>query len=428
MLLVVMSFFVLPSFVMGEQPTITILINDSPWFGGFEALVNKYMKETGNTVELNVTPFPGMLQKSRNAVQANESEFDILNLNEQWYMQFYADKLVTPITEIDPDFELAPEVIEYEWAPRWDATAKYSTQNGEIYGLPINGNIQLYFYRKDLLEQEGLSVPETFDEVEKVAQTFHDPPRMHGFVIRTAPANWEFQAFLHGHGASIMELDEDTGEWTVTIHEDAAVEATKTWLHLGRDFGPANYADIGQADMMSLMLSGKVAQAVMVGAAAPNYDDEQKSAVIGKVGAAVVPGSTSEMRATMSGIWVMGIPHNLPMERKKAALTFLEWALTKDAQMYYAQAGAIPVRQDVYEELAKDPELGWWMQAMAKSTPYIHAQPRLKETPQIVEVIDRRTSEAVIDKLSPEEALWEAAQEIHQILVEGGYSVKPLER
>jgi multiple sugar transport system substrate-binding protein len=130
----------------------------------------------------------------------------------------------------------------------------------------------------------------------------------------------------------------------------------------------------------------------------------------------------------MSGIWVMGIPHNLPMERKKAALAFLDWALTKDAQMAYAKAGAIPVRQDVYDELANDPKLGWWMQAMAKSTPYIKAQPRLKETPQIVEVIDRRTSEAIIDQLSPEDALWEAAQEIHKILVDGGYNVKPLQR
>lgn len=69
-------------------PAISILINDSPWFAGFEALVNKYVEETGNEVNLIVTPFAGMLEKSRNAVQARESEFDIINLNEQWYMQF----------------------------------------------------------------------------------------------------------------------------------------------------------------------------------------------------------------------------------------------------------------------------------------------------------------------------------------------------
>ena len=53
-----------------QMETINILINNSPWFAGFEALVNKYVDETGNDVKMSVTPFAGMLEKSRNAVQA----------------------------------------------------------------------------------------------------------------------------------------------------------------------------------------------------------------------------------------------------------------------------------------------------------------------------------------------------------------------
>jgi multiple sugar transport system substrate-binding protein len=128
----------------------------------------------------------------------------------------------------------------------------------------------------------------------------------------------------------------------------------------------------------------------------------------------------------MSGIWVMSIPHNLPKERKEAALAFLKWAMTKDAQLYYAQAGAIPVRQDVYEEMSQDPKVGWWMKAMADSTPFIHAQPRLVETPQIIEVIDRRLKQALISETTPEETLSEAAKEIFKILKDAGYKVKPL--
>jgi len=151
-------------------PPITILINESPWLAGFEALTNKYIEETGNQVTLNRTPFNGMLEKSRNAVQASESEFDILTLNEQWYMQFYADGLVTPIKDIDPNFQLDPQIIEYEWATRWDPELGYSSQNGELYGLPINGNIMLFFYRKDLFYAQGLAAPQTWADVEAAAQ------------------------------------------------------------------------------------------------------------------------------------------------------------------------------------------------------------------------------------------------------------------
>jgi len=406
-------------------PPITILINESPWLAGFEALVNKYVEDTGNQVTLNRTPFNGMLEKSRNAVQASESEFDLLTLNEQWYMQFYADGLVTPIKEIDPNFKLDPQVIEYEWATRWDPELGYSSQNGELYGLPINGNIMLFFYRKDLFEAQGLAAPQTWADVEAAAQKLKGD-NISGYVVRANPPNWEFQAFLASHGGSIFKLDEQTGEWEVTINSPEALQALNTWLKLGTDYGPANYSDNGQAEMIALMASGKVPQMVLVGASAPDFDNPEKSTVIGNVAAVPVPGATVGSNATMSGIWVMGIPHNLPDERKQAALTFLTWALSKDAQMFYAQSGAIPVRQDVYEEMSSDPTQGWWMKAMADSTAFIHAQPRLAETPQIIEVIDRRLKQALISEITPEQALLEAAKEIHKILTDAGYKVKPL--
>ena len=146
-----------------------------------------------------------------------------------------------------------------------------------------------------------------------------------------------------------------------------------------------------------------------------------------KVAAIVVPGVNAGEHSTMSGIWVMGIPHNLPDENKQAALAFLEWALTKDAQIFYAQAGAIPVRVDVYEELSADPEYGWWTQAMADSTPYIVASPRFKESPEVIEVLDRYLGMITIDEMTIEDALAAASQEIYDILVAGGHKVKPLE-
>ena len=414
-----------PTQELKPLPPITILINESPWLAGFEALVKKYVSDTGNAVNLNRTPFNGMLEKSRNAVQASESEFDILTLNEQWYMQFYAGGLVSPIKDIDPSFELDPQIIEYEWATRWNSTLKYSSQDGELYGLPINGNIMLFFYRKDLFEAKGLAAPQTWDDVEAAAKALKSN-EMSGYVVRANPPNWEFQAFLASYGGNVIKLDDKTGEWEVTLNSPEALAALNTWLKLGREYGPANYADNGQAEMIALMASGKTPQLVLVGASAPDFDNPEKSTVVGKIAAVPVPGSKPGMNATMSGIWVMSIPQNLPAERKQAALTFLKWALSKDAQLFYAQSGAIPVRQDVYQEMANDPKLGWWMKAMADSTPYIHAQPRLAETPQIIEVLDRRLKQALISEITPEQALLEGAKEIQKILTDAGYKVKPL--
>lgn len=44
------------------------------------------------------------------------------------------------------------------------------TLDGNIYGLPIGGSIEGYFYNKDYFEQKGLSIPQTLDELDRLAE------------------------------------------------------------------------------------------------------------------------------------------------------------------------------------------------------------------------------------------------------------------
>ncbi|ACO48041.1 extracellular solute-binding protein [Deinococcus deserti] len=413
------------STAQGNTQAISILINDSPWFPGFKALVEQYQKETGRRVNLNVTPFAGMLQKTQNAVTAKESEFDLVNLNEQWYMRFYADGQITPLKKIDPAFKLDPQIIEYDYATRWDARLKNSNKKGEVLGLPINGNIQLLYYRKDLFDKAGLAAPKTWADVEKAAKVLHDAPNMYGFAARTSPPDYDYQGILNSYMGSVLKYDTSSKQWEVNLSQDVASRALDTWVRLGKTYGPRNYANLGQADMAALMSSGRLAMGVMVSALAPSFEDPKVSSVVGKVAATVVPGATATRRATMSGIWVMGIPQNLPTARKKAALDFLEWATSKKAQMNYARAGAIPVRQDVFEELGDEKQFAW-MKAMAQSTPFIKAQPRVRESAQIIEVLNRRLPQVISGGAKSDATLDAAAREIHKILTDAGYKVKPL--
>ena len=81
----------------GQQVPITILINESPWYGGFEAVVEMYEAETGNVVNLDVTPYGGVLEKARNAVRDSESTYDLVNLDTQWTIEFYDGGFLTPL-------------------------------------------------------------------------------------------------------------------------------------------------------------------------------------------------------------------------------------------------------------------------------------------------------------------------------------------
>lgn len=405
-----------------SQPPITILINDSPWFPGFAAMVELYTETTGNQVNLDVTPFPGMLDKTRNATQAVESEYDAVNITEQNIPFFYSSGLLKPIEEIDPDYVLDDNIISYGDAARWDWDLGVNGPNGALLGIPINGNIQLYYYRRDLFDDAGIEPPKTFDEMEAIAEQLGNPPRMYGNANRANPIWWEFGAYVDAYDAEYVRLEAD-GSWSVGFERPEGLEAVQRWLKLGRTWAPQNFADLGQGDLLALMASGRLAQVHMVGAAAPNYDNPEISVVGGNMGATVVPGITAEGRSPRTGMWVMCHPNNLPVERAAAGLEFVKWLTTKDNQLAYAKAGAIPVRQDTYEELATDEVVGWWTSAFAESTPFLHPETRLPETPLIRDSVATRMAQAYVDEISAEEAVSLMASEIRTVMEDAGYSV-----
>lgn len=405
------------------QDTLTVLVHQAPWLPAFEQVIDAYEDQTGNTIELNVTPYPGLLQKARNAVTASSSEFDIIEIDEVWSNQFYSGGLVAPLRDIDPDFAFDPEVIEYGFVSRWDPAASSSTEDGALYAVPLLGNIQLLFYRSDLLEEAGLEVPRTWDQLEAVAEAVQDPPGTYGFATRTSGrVDFDFQSVLRSYGGEIVRYDPATETWIVEIDSDASVEALEKWLDLARAASPPNYTNLGQAELISLMQSGQLAMMINVAAAAGALVDPDSSVIADTVAAAPNPGLRADEPVTTSGVLVFGIPANLAEDRQQLAASFLEWLITEETQMVFARAGGVAVRTDVYDALADDPDF-WWAQAVSESAPYIRGQIRLEPTAEIYETLNRVLGEVLLENLTPQEALDQAATGIREILESNGYTV-----
>jgi len=409
------------SSVPKEEP-IRVLINDSPWFAGFAATVDQYTEATGNKVNLDVTPFPAMLEKARNSCVSGDSEYDVINVTEMNIQWFYNSGLVSKIKDIDPNFELSKEIISYSNAARWSKEKRAMTADGDVMGIPINGNIQLYYYRDDLFKRDGITPPKTWKEMTTIAKKYHKPPRFFGNANRANPIWWEFGAYMVSHDANYVQLEQN-GKWSIGFEKPQAIDAINTWHELGREYSPKNYANLGQSELLGLMASGRLPQVHMVGAAAPNFDNPNKSAVIGQVKGSVVPGLTPESRSPISGMWVMAMPKNMSDKRKKAGLTFLNWMTGREQQIAYTLAGAIPVRQDAYVSLSNDPKVGWWTKAFAESTPFIRDLPRLPETPQIRQSLMKRMAQAYINEISVENAAELIAKETRAIMLKAGYDL-----
>ncbi|HEY2967756.1 MAG TPA: extracellular solute-binding protein [Casimicrobiaceae bacterium] len=408
---------------VGKQPPITILINSSPWYSGFEKTVELYEKQTGNKVKLDTTPYGGMLEKARNAVRGDKSPYDLINLDTQWTIEFYEGGFLTPLKDIDPAFDLPKEVLTYGDSGYWNAAKRWRTPNGgKLMAWSPNGNVDLFLYREDLLKAAGIAPPKTWEDVLASCAKLQDPPRMYATVIRGERGNgirFEWMYFMLGKGASVVK-DAENGDYTVTINSPQAKAALDLFIDVAKRCGPPNAGALGQGDVIQLLATGKAAQAMVVSAAWSNFDDPAKSAVVGKIMAVPVPAPAGGKPPALLGNWNMAVPKNVPDAQKKAALAFSRWFLTAGAQRAYAEAGSIPVRSDTFQsDLAQNPKFRW-MSAYLTMQKYATQELGYAEGAQVEQILGLRLNQALIGEMSSGKALNTAAKEIEDLFRKNG--------
>ncbi len=73
-----------------------------------------------------------------------------------------------------------------------------SPEKGMYYGLPFHGWVQGIWYRRDWFEKEGLSPPDTWDNILRAARTLHKPENnQYGILTGTKPEVYTEQCFTH---------------------------------------------------------------------------------------------------------------------------------------------------------------------------------------------------------------------------------------
>jgi multiple sugar transport system substrate-binding protein len=416
-----------PTFLRHQEvDSLTLVINSSPWMAGYQHMAETWTEQSGIEIEFAAFPFDEVFGKERNAVLNETDEFDLFTLGESWVAFFYAGGYVRPIHELDPDFAFDPEVFQYNNLSRWNAETRYFSDDGEIVGVPQCGINQLLFYRRDLYEENGLALPETWDDARAAAEALGTDD-FYGYVNRGAkgdPIAWDWLAHYMGRtDGEVDYLGNPPENWNPELNNDAGLEALEYYIELSQ-FAPPNVGDINQADQINLMAGDKALQTVAASSAQSAMDNEQESAVPGLVDYAVVPMPAGGRHATMSGVFALSIPKHIAQERQEAAYEFMKWSMTADAQISFLVGGGIPVRSDAYSsEEAEDPKYRFG-QAMAGSSEFVHPFFRLPEGPELRDRLGLRLNEALIGDLEPQEALATAETEMREILVNAGYPVE----
>ena len=211
-----------------------------------------------------------------------------------------------------PDFAEAGSIedltnrVEADAALEWDDVMPFfrninSRFNGRVYGMPLDGDFFMVYYRTDLLEKAGLQPPATWEDYLTLAKTFNgqdlngDNEPDYGSCF-SKKAQYISTYYFYGIATALLQTQGtdqgaffDTNDMRPLVNNEAFGAA----LDMYRDtmtYGPSNEMELDLIQFRNLFLEGRCALTIDWGDIG-SLSTEPTAKVGDKIGAVMQPGS-----------------------------------------------------------------------------------------------------------------------------------------
>lgn len=152
---------------------------------------------------------------------------------------------------------------------------------GNVTALPYQFNIEGFWYNKKLFADQGLEVPTTFDELDKVAQQLSDAG-VQPFATGASGQGWPVTRLISGYLFRLLGPDAmaDVRDGTAKLTDPQYVEAAQAIADLGAKgyLGTAPEA-VDYNTIISDFLTGKAGIMYMGSWVLPNFADEKQNQI-----------------------------------------------------------------------------------------------------------------------------------------------------
>lgn len=169
-LLMVLSLLVISLLAGGTALAETIVVGVGGW--AVEDTIRAveelgFTEKTGIEVEVVARPgaAPEFLSQMTSAIMAGTTPYDVVALEDETAIGISRAGWLVPLNDLFDDEFWAdwPEAM-------LDMVDTWNTYEGELFRIPHNFEAQYFWYRADILEEKGLEVPQTWDEMIEVAK------------------------------------------------------------------------------------------------------------------------------------------------------------------------------------------------------------------------------------------------------------------
>ncbi|HEX5202603.1 MAG TPA: sugar ABC transporter substrate-binding protein [Actinoplanes sp.] len=315
----------------GGPNTINVLMVNNPQMIDLQRLTgDNFTKATGIHVNFTVLPENDVRDKISQEFSSQAGQYDVASLSNFEIPIYAKSKWIAPLDDYiaaDTQFDQA-DILP-------PMTQSLTADDGKVYGEPFYGESSFLMYRKDVLQQAGVTMPEnpTWQQVAGIAaQVDNKQPGMRGICLRGQPGWGQVFAPLttvvNTFGGTWFEKD-----WTPKVDAPEFTAATEFYVNLVRAHGENGAPQAGFTECLNNLVQGNVAMWYDATSAAGSLEADS-SPVKGKIGYVAAP-----VEKTKSSGWLYAWSWSIQQasDSKDNAWKFISWASSRQYEELVGQ-------------------------------------------------------------------------------------------
>jgi ABC-type glycerol-3-phosphate transport system substrate-binding protein len=390
-----------------EGATVNVMMSRHPWQEAIEPFIPEFEELTGITVNLTKLPEQQFLTKVVADLTSGTFSQDVFMTQYYDAPTFQAEGWTA---DLQPYLDAA-EVAGYDWEDFFPAARDVSSIGGRyVDRIAITSEAQALVYRTDILEDLGIAVPTTFDELASAAERISAETDFAGFTLRGGASNWwPFYGFVRSYGGDYVTVP----DLSPVIASPEAGAALAMYNRLAAT-APRGVTSYDWDEINTAMLSGQAAMFLDSSVIFARLQDPNLSNVVGKIGIApMVAGPAGPVGH--SHFWSISLSATAP--QPEAGWLFIQWATSPEMQGRIALEGVLGARASSWQVEGLDavfpPE---FINAVKKSLETAVISPANLKFFELMDPLRVQIQESMMGNAEPDAALTAVQEEWVRIL------------
>ena len=305
-----------------DEPTLTIATVNNGDMIIMQKLSPKFEKDTGIKLNWVVLEENVLRQRMTTDIATKGGQFDIMTIGAYETPIWAKQGWLTALDDLGDTYDykdLIPQVKDG------------LSLDGHMYAAPFYAESSFTYYRKDLFEKAGLTMPEkpTYAQIAEYAGKITDKKNgIYGICLRGKPGWGENMAFL-GTAANAFGGEWFDMKWQPQLTTQPWKNTIDWYLDVMKKDGPPGPTANGFNENQALFASGKCGMWIDATSGAGRVYDPKQSQVADKIAFAAAPVTDKNPKASgWFWSWNLAIPTST--KHADAAKKFVAWATSKD--------------------------------------------------------------------------------------------------